>query len=233
MKVNQIIVSGLWAHFRRPETNNNPITYDFMPKTAFIGMLASICGLNKRALKKEYEHYSKTTFYNIQILNDIKKIATSFRIYKYKGSLTSVENPPQFYELLKDVKFKISFYGENDLISDSIKSLSSSKSCFTPTLGLINCPANIKYLGENIFITPNDKTIKTKGIVPFECNVNLGGNITYSYDNIPIVQNSEWQNIEYKKVFYAFLPSDKIFQITDLNFLDVLIDDQNEGYFFI
>lgn len=42
MKGFQLEIKGNWGHFKRPETNNNPLSFDIMPKTAFIGMVGAV-----------------------------------------------------------------------------------------------------------------------------------------------------------------------------------------------
>jgi CRISPR-associated protein Cas5h len=233
MQAYQIIVSGRWGHFRRPEANNNPITYDFITKTAFIGMLSAVCGLRRHELKDDYEMFANKIYYNVQILNPIKKVAANFRIYKYKGSLSSVENPPQFYELLKEPKYKITFYGDTYLVTKAVENLKNKQAFFNPVFGLANCPANIEYLGIINIEEVSGNEILTQGFVPYSCSIDLSNNIMLSYDNIPVVQNNNWQNTKYEKVFYAQVSGDKEMKVQKLGSINAMIDSKNHSYFFI
>ena len=47
MQAIQLSVSGPWGHFRRPETNRTPLTHDFMTKTALIGMMGAVLGIER------------------------------------------------------------------------------------------------------------------------------------------------------------------------------------------
>ena len=47
MKGFQLEIKGNWGHFKRPETNNNPLSFDIMPKTAFIGMVGAVLGIKR------------------------------------------------------------------------------------------------------------------------------------------------------------------------------------------
>lgn len=51
MKGFQLEIKGNWGHFKRPETNNNPLSFDIMPKTAFIGMVGAVLGIKREAMR--------------------------------------------------------------------------------------------------------------------------------------------------------------------------------------
>ena len=48
MKGHQIIIKGNWAHFRKADTNNNPLTHDFITKTALIGLIGAVLGIERK-----------------------------------------------------------------------------------------------------------------------------------------------------------------------------------------
>ena len=60
MKGFQLEIKGNWGHFKRPETNNNPLSFDIMPKTAFIGMVGAVqnCIYNHRTTKTNQKYPS-------------------------------------------------------------------------------------------------------------------------------------------------------------------------------
>lgn len=239
MKAYTIKLSGNWGHFRRPEANNNPISYDFIPKTAFIGLMSAVVGLTRDDLKSQYEALSKEILYTVEICNEINKIATNFRIYKYKGSLTGVENPPQFYEILKDPTYKISYFGNNELVIKFTEMIRNNQAHFQPTFGLANCPANIEFVEELELEQVINKQLKTRTLIPKEnCNIKL--DITsnkpqyiFSYDSIPTVQNNDWYNTKYTEVFYGYLPKDSYMVVEPSEYEHQYVDKDGLGYFFI
>jgi len=232
MRAYRAVFTGHWGHFRRPEANNNPITFDFIPKTAFIGMIGAVAGLTRTELKKNYKDLCKTIFYNVQIKNPISKIATNFRIYKYKGSLSSVGNPPQFYELLQDPSFRITFFGENDILKKFIVYLKNKKSIYTPTFGLANCPVDITSFEEVDIKKTSNIPLKTHGFIPFKCRPKVNSNVTLSFDDIPVVQNDNWFNIRYERVFYGYFPDKETIEVGESNYENQYTDNRY-GYFFI
>ena len=42
MKGFQFKIDGNWAHFKKPETNNNPVAHDLIPETALIGVIGAV-----------------------------------------------------------------------------------------------------------------------------------------------------------------------------------------------
>jgi CRISPR-associated protein Cas5h len=58
MKGFQLEISGNWGHFKKPETNNNPLSHDFITKTALIGMIGAVLrhrkARNERVLSKTF-----------------------------------------------------------------------------------------------------------------------------------------------------------------------------------
>ncbi len=235
MKAFQIELSGKWGHFRKPEANNNPITYDFIPKTAFIGLIGAIIGLTRSELRNIYSKLSNSIYYNVQILKPILKIATNFRIYKYKGSLnsSSVKNVPQFYEILQNPKYKITFYGNNSTIKSFTKNIETEKSIYTATFGLINCPVLIENFKE-IKLTPQkNKALQTSGFIPYKCKFKIPNNTTLSYDKIPVIQNNNWFNTKYTKVYYGYLPSQKTIEVEKSNYKKQFKDKTGLSYYFV
>ena len=50
MKGFQFKIDGDWAHFKKPETNNNPLSHDLIPKTALIGMIGAVLGIEREKM---------------------------------------------------------------------------------------------------------------------------------------------------------------------------------------
>ena len=56
MKGLQFKIDGDWAHFKKPETNNNPLSHDLIPKTALIGMIGAVLGIEREKMKSLFPH---------------------------------------------------------------------------------------------------------------------------------------------------------------------------------
>lgn len=238
MKAHVIKISGRWGHFRRPEANNNPISYDFIPKTSLIGLMGAVIGLKRDELKQKYTELCQSVLYTMELCNPIIKFSSQFRIYKYKGSLTGLENPPQAYEILKNPCYKIIIFGKHNLFDLFIKQVINKNAYFTPTLGLVNCPANIDYI-EEIELHKNSKSeVYTRGLIPKLCNLYIDDNSSnISYDSIPTEQNNDWFNTKYEEFYYGHFSDDSVYiksSIPKEGYENTYTkQDSNESYFFI
>jgi CRISPR-associated protein Cas5h len=142
-------IEGNWGHFRKPETNNNPLKHDLITKTALIGMIGAVLGKNRDEMVDLFPIWSKNLLYGVQILNDVKKFSFGFTSWKLGG--TSKEGQAQVrkrMEIIKDPKYRIALAlkskaSENEF-DDFVVSLKEEKAKYTPVLGLHNCPAILK-----------------------------------------------------------------------------------------
>jgi len=78
---------------------------------------------------------------------------------------------------------------------------------------LVNCPVNINSF-EELDLKENRKNeVKTSGFIPFTCRPKISKEVTLSYDSIPVVQNNDWFNTRYEKVFYGYVPEGKFIEV--------------------
>ncbi|MBK9744169.1 MAG: CRISPR-associated protein Cas5 [Saprospiraceae bacterium] len=54
MKAIQFEVKGNWAHFRKVEANLNPLTHDFITKTALFGMIGAVLGYDREKMRPTF-----------------------------------------------------------------------------------------------------------------------------------------------------------------------------------
>lgn len=99
MKGFQLIIEGNWGHFKKPETNNNPLSHDLITKTALIGMIGAVLGIGREDMKSKFPQLSDNLLYGVQLLNPVKKISWGFT------SKTAI-NPtapgsPKYFEFLE------------------------------------------------------------------------------------------------------------------------------------
>lgn len=152
MKGLQLIIEGNWAHFKRPETDNNPISYDFITKSAFIGLIGAVLGINREEMRPLFPQISEDLLYGVQILNPIKKISIAFTLH---NAVKLSEKAPKHMEFLKSPKFLVAVAISNDrskeLFVEFTKAVKNSEAKFTPVLGIHNCPASLQFISEGEF----------------------------------------------------------------------------------
>lgn len=213
MKGVRLHIKGSWGQFRRPETNNNPLSHDFITKTALIGMMGAVLGKSRKEMKPLFPMLSKDLKYSIQINNEVKKQSWGFT---FRSVSDSWEKSPKQMEIIRNPDYTVMICLLDDateisseIFSEFIQSIKASKSCYEPVLGLHNCPAEIKIIEEGSFEYVSDGTFSTKGFVT--SNHKPEGfdmvNFRLGFDKVPTFQNDDFWNLpeEYVSVIY---PSD-------------------------
>ena len=209
MEAIQFVVSGNWGHFKRPETNNNPLSHDLITKTALIGMIGAVLGKERDEMKSLFPQLSEDLLYGVTLLNPVKKVSwgfTSRTAFKPWQSGT-----PKYFEFLKNPKFKITLAlkekRSEELFSDFSRMIVNSEACYTPVLGWHNCPAEIEFLSEGNISELQDGSFETTGFIqasPIH-KVNLI-NVPFriGFDKLPTHQNNDFWNLPqyYKQVMY-------------------------------
>jgi len=213
MKGFQLIIEGNWGHFKKPETNNNPLSHDLITKTALIGLIGAVLGIEREDMKNNFPQLSRDLLYGVQLLRPVKKISWGFT------SRTAI-NPtaagtPKYFEFLKDPKFLVSLALLNEDSKGDFESfktaIKNGTAEYTPVLGWHNCPANLEWKSEGIFSKEKDGDFETTGFVLAGEHTpkNLTGNFRIGFDKMPTFQNEDFWNLPeyYKKVIYPDCPN--------------------------
>lgn len=208
MKAIQFNLKGNWAHFRKVETNNNPLTHDFITKTALIGLIGAVIGIERKEMRALYPTFCEGLLYSVAINNATIKESWSFTLRNIK---THDKSPSQF-EILKQPNFDILIALKDNGLDNYFQQFSNSlqlgKAYYTPILGLHNCPAELCYQATGI-LSSNSGKFKTRGFVTTAHQLD-DKDILQSiasrvgFDNIPTYQNDDFWNLpdRYKEVIY-------------------------------
>ena len=212
MKGCQIIVEGNWGHFKKPETNNNPLSHDLITKTALIGMIGAVIGKERAEMKSLFPQLSEDILYGVSLLNPVKKISWGFT------SKTAI-NPtatgsPKYFEFLKNPQFKVVLALQNErsesIFTEFKKNVQNSEAIYQPVLGWHNCPANLEWFSEGIFQKKGKDTFETKGFVIAGEHVpkDISGSFRVGFERLPTFQDEEMWNHpdKYKQVIYPDCP---------------------------
>lgn len=208
MKALQLIINGNWAHFKKPETNNNPLTHDFITKTAFIGLIGAVLGKNRDEMRRLFPILSDDILYGVQLLNPVKKESWGFTLRK---AVNLFEKAPKNMEFLKQPKYIVSIALKEDRsekeFNTFVTSVKDNESCYTPALGLHNCPANLEYISEGEFPQAQNGRFTAKCFVSKEhriVDISSTKHFRVGLDKIPTFQNDDFWNLpeKYKEVIY-------------------------------
>lgn len=212
MKGFQLIIEGNWGHFKKPETNNNPLSHDLITKTALIGLIGAVLGIEREVMKSKFPQLSEDLLYGVQLLNPVKKISWGFTCRT--AISPTAKGTPKYFEFLKDPKFLVSIAlndeRSNQIFEDFKHSIKDELAVYPPVLGWHNCPANLKWKSEGNFSAMERGIFDTKGFVlaaeHFPKDI-LGG-FRVGFDRMPTYQTDDFWNLpeKYKNVIYPDCP---------------------------
>lgn len=212
MKGFQLIIGGNWGHFKKPETNNNPLSHDLITKTALIGLIGAVVGIEREDMRSIFPQLSEDLLYGVQLLNPVKKISWGFT------SRTAISptagGTPKYFEFLKDPRFLVSIAlnseQSNSIFEEFKHSIKGELAVYPPVLGWHNCPANLKWKSEGDFSTIKSGTFETKGFVIAGEHTpkDISDGFRIGFDKMPTYQTDDFWNLpeKYKNVIYPDCP---------------------------
>jgi len=204
-----LTIEGYWGHFRRVETNNNPLTHDFITKTALIGLVGAVLGIDRATMRPLFPVFSEDFLYGVVIKKEVEKESWEFI---YQNAFGGILSTTKIYrlEMLKNPSFDVllTLKDERSLAYfDAFeKSIQNSQAKFTPVLGLHNCPARLSYLSSGEVHQKSGK-FSTFGFITEENRIDaisIGEEFRIGFDKIPTYQNDDFWNLpdKYKEVIY-------------------------------
>ena len=211
MRGVQIEIKGNWGHFKRPETNNNPLTHDIITKTALIGMIGAVLGVERREMKVLFPRLSEDLLYNVQLRNPVRKISWGFT--SRTAINPSASGSPKYFEILRSPDFLVSVALKNKRSEKEfecfVNSVKNNNAVYTPVLGWHNCPAELVFISEGNFSEEKNGEFETSGFViaGFKPK-DYFGNFRIGFDKIPTFQNDDFWNLpdKYVNIIYPDCP---------------------------
>lgn len=201
-------LKGNWGHFRKPETNNNPLTHDFITKTALIGLIGAVLGKEREEMKELFPQLSEDLLYGVCVKTSVKKESWAFTL---RYVVDMMQKAPKQMEFLKNPENIIALALKNEnssvIFNDFVSAIQQDEAKFTPVLGLHNCPAEIENVSVGEFQI-KDGIFSTKGFVKenqFDVVKTLASNkFRVGLEKIPTFQNDDFWNLpdRYEKVIY-------------------------------
>ena len=202
MQGMQWTLQGNWAHFKKPETNNNPLTYDIIPKTAVIGLIGAVLGIRRNEMKPLFPQLSEDLMYGVEIQGGISKVSCGFSARRAIDPLhlysKGQHRPRKSFELLKNPRYLVALALANKrsqkIWDGFLHALQNNISHFTPVLGLHNCPANIEFVNATEF-SKNSGKFTAKCFVSRQHQLQVTENIgRIGFALMPTFQNDDFYN---------------------------------------
>ncbi len=164
MKSRKILIFDLYGeygHFRKFNTTSSPLTYSAPTRSALIGVLGAILGVERETGPNQYakdtiplcDFFSKEQAeIAIQVVNPVQKVNIGFNLLKTQKiakTFFNIEKRTQTeFELLKNPKFRIFVYhSEPTVLQELSDRIKQRKHFFTPYLGLSQFTAIIDWVG--------------------------------------------------------------------------------------
>lgn len=205
MKCFQLEIKGNWGHFKRPETNNNPLSHDLIPKTALIGMMGAVLGIERGSMKSKFPILSEDLLYNVKLLAPVKKMSLGLTSHNAINPIKP--GTPKSFEILKNPHYlvTVALIGErsSEEFDKFVQSIKESESIYPPCLGWHNCPAELNFCSEgDLSDVIQDEQFETSGFVEAgkHVPVNLSGAFRVGFDKLPTYQNDDFWNLPEKYV---------------------------------
>lgn len=149
-------IKGSFGHYKKIFATTSALSYPIPVKTSLYGLLGAILGLSKE------ENSYLSTFSEgqcriaIELLAPVRMQRIPINLRPKFGGLTvsGKKNPdnrkPTLMEFIRNPHYRIYVQHEQDMVyRNLVDLLRSGKSNYTPTLGLANMIAQLKWVGES------------------------------------------------------------------------------------
>jgi CRISPR-associated protein Cas5h len=206
-------IRGNWAHYRKPETNNNPLTHDFITKTALLGLIGAVLGIERKEMAQLFPQLSEDFLYGVFVKATVKKESWAFTL---RYVVDFFQKAPKQMEFLKNPENRVALALESERSAryfDAFQmAVQTQEARFTPILGLHNCPAELSFVAAGDFAPRNGEFVtqsfiterhqlnasKLVGAPDFAKGFRIGA------ERIPTFQNDDFWNPpeKYVRVFY-------------------------------
>ncbi len=203
-------LKGNWAHYRKPETNNNPLTHDFITKTALLGLIGAVLGIERTEMARLFPQLSEDFLYGVCVKNAVKKESWGFTL---RYVVDFFQKAPKQMEFLKKPENRIALALKNDTNEESanifsafLSAIEKQEAKFTPVLGLHNCPAELSFVAAGEFNEASGD-FTTLSFVTDQHQLNkedfLNG-FRLGVERVPTFQNDDFWNLpeKYVRVIY-------------------------------
>lgn len=123
---------GRFAHFCSPYTNVYRLTQPCPTKTAIMGFIGSVLGIEKEDLSL----YQKIQC-GVEICSEYRTVSMPYLTRQgFPGSASNSESSRTSVEVIVNPKYKIYVTGDNELLQKIYELMDQQETVFTPCLGL-------------------------------------------------------------------------------------------------
>lgn len=165
LKIISFTVSGAFAAFRDPSVTSNQTVYFIPPKSALVGLLGAMIGVERSnelgdAYGQNYLDFFKKTRIGLQLETENPKKVTMFTNHR---SLKEAKTKPFKTELLENPEYTIFVKTEEPFYSKLESALKKNQFKYSPYFGHAYCPAsvsNVRFFDEEKIQNPEEHITK-------------------------------------------------------------------------
>jgi len=197
MKYISFRLSGRYGHFKKPETNNNPLTYPFMHKPALIGLTGAVVGVNRPSMKKQFPGLCDGLGMALVLNKPVTKETHGFT--SHKAVAGNFYGPGRVYnEFLRGPDYTVTIALKNDSCNEFFSTfccrIKNKKSGYPHYFGISSCPAQVSFLNEGS-LAEEKGLFKTTGIISSDHELKtIPDDTDIGTDRIPTYQDNNWYN---------------------------------------
>ena len=141
MKVLSFMMHGRFAHFCAPYTNVYRLTQPCPTKTAIMGFIGSVIGIEKDDLSL----YQKIQC-GVEICSEYRTVSMPYLTRQgFPGSSANKESSRTSVEVIVNPEYRVYISGDNELLSEIQDLMIQQQPIFTPYLGLAQLIANTDF----------------------------------------------------------------------------------------
>lgn len=208
MKTLKFRLYGDYGHFKIPYTNNNPLTYSFITKTALIGLMGAVVGIERREMKSKFPILSDNLKYSVSINKELIKESISLNLCNLSNYCKGRKNKsPKPMEYLKnpDWTIYVSLCGKDEEAKKIFEAFCNNMEegiyIWRPTLGIKQCTCTFKDV-ETFDVIEKEGNFSTKTFAKTLEKFNK--DISIYQENVPTHQDENWFNDPEKNVSVYF-----------------------------
>lgn len=231
-----INISGNWGHFKKVDTNNNPLTHDFITKTALIGLIGAVNGIDRKKMKTLFPQLSEDLLYSVSLNNNVQKESWGFTLRSAKANL---EKSPWQFEFLKSPNFLVLIALRDErsksIYDEFIENVKANKAVFNPTLGLANCPADLLFISSGELSVKKIGRFRTKGFISSRHEIEISDSFDFriGFDKIPTYQNNDFWNDPEKYIGLAYANSGSELKVKSGEFYELTTANEISQWYLI
>ncbi|MEW5323213.1 type I-B CRISPR-associated protein Cas5b [Geobacillus thermoleovorans] len=153
MNVLVFDIQADFGHFRQIYSTSSPLTYSFIPPTAFFGLLGAITGVGKEENDYLRVFNHETTDVAIRLMGPVRKARMGINYVNTKGNVWVPKQRREGartqirVEFLRFPHFRCYVWmKDRERFSQLVDLIRQHKSVYTPCLGLSECLADVRFV---------------------------------------------------------------------------------------